>query len=132
MRSAFAVWSAFGLGLLQLLNGLFMLLAPEPWYHTIPTVPGTGPYNPHFVRDIGCAFIAAGAGLLWLWRNPRAWPAALIGCVFLGLHALIHVWDLLAGREEPAHFAIDSVLVVIPAAWALWLCWPREKLQERA
>ena len=128
MRSAFAVWSALVLGLLQLANGLFMLLAAEPWYHAIPTVPGTGPFNGHFVRDIGCAFIAAGAGLIWLSRNARAWPAALIGSVFLGLHALTHVWDLFAGREEPAHFAIDSVLVVIPAIWALWLSRPHGKL----
>jgi hypothetical protein len=35
---------------------------------------------------------------------------------------------LLAGREEFSHFAIDTVLVVIPAIWALWLSWPREKL----
>ena len=128
MRSALAVWSALVLGLLQLLNGLFMLAAPEAWYHAIPTVPGTGPFNPHFVRDIGCAFVAAGAGLIWLSRNARAWPAALIGSLFLGLHALTHVWDLLAGHEELAHFAIDTVLVIIPALWALRLSWPREKL----
>ena len=54
MRSAFVVWSAFGLGLVQALNGVLMLLAPEAWYHAVPTVPGTGPFNPHFVRDIGC------------------------------------------------------------------------------
>jgi len=128
MRSAFVIWSAMVLGLLQLLNGVFMLLAPELWYHTIPTVPGTGPFNPHFVRDIGCAFIAAGIGLVWLARNAKAWPAALIGSLFLGLHGLTHVWDLLAGREEPAHFAIDTVLVIIPAIWALWLSWPRQRL----
>lgn len=128
MRSASVVWSAMVLGVLQVLNGLFMLLAPEVWYHAVPTVPGTGPFNPHFVRDIGCAFLAGGAGLIWLSRNPRAWPAALIGSAFFGLHALTHVWDLLAGREEPTHFAIDTVPVVIPAVWMLWLSWPREKL----
>ena len=128
MRSAFVTWSAMVLGLLQLLNGLFMLLAPELWYHSIPTVPDTGPFNPHFVRDIGCAFVATGIGLVWLARNAKAWPAALIGGLFLGLHGVTHVWDLLAGREEPAHFAIDTVLVIIPAIWALWLAWPRQKL----
>ncbi len=128
MRSNFTIWSAMVLGLVQLLNGLFMLLAPEAWYHAVPTVPGTGPFNPHFVRDIGCAYAAAGASLLWLARDARAWPAALAGCGFLVLHALTHVWDLMAGREEPAHFAIDTVLVVIPAVWSLWLAWPRQKL----
>lgn len=124
MRNAFAAWSALLLGLVHLLNGLFMLLAPEPWYHAVPTVPGTGPFNPHFVRDIGCAYIAAGASLVWLARDARAWPAALAGSLFLVLHAVTHVWDLLAGREKFAHFAIDTVLVVIPAIWSMWLAWP--------
>ena len=125
MRSAFVTWPALVLGLLQLLNGLFMLLAPELWYHSIPTVPGTGPFNPHFVRDIGCAYSAAGISLLWLARDAKAWPAALAGSLFLVLHALTHVWDALAGREELAHFEIDTVLVVIPSLWSLWLAWPR-------
>ena len=124
MRNVFVTWSALPLGLVQLLNGLFMLLAPEPWYHAVPTVPGTGPFNPHFVRDIGCAYIAAGASLVWLARDARAWPAALAGSLFLVLHAATHAWDLLAGREEFAHFAIDTVLVVIPAIWSMWLAWP--------
>lgn len=124
MRNAFAAWSALLLGLVHLLNGLFMLLAPEQWYHAVPTVPGTGPVNPHFVRDIGCAYAAAGASLLWLARDAKAWPAAMAGSLFLLLHAVMHVWDLLAGREEFAHFAIDTVLVVIPAVWAMWLAWP--------
>ena len=113
------------LGSLLLLNGVFMLLAPEAWYHAVPTVPDTGPFNPHFVRDIGCAFTAAALGLLWFGREARARPAAPAGGLFLGLHALTHVWDLLAGREAPAHFAIDTVLVIVPAIWALWLSWPR-------
>jgi uncharacterized protein YjeT (DUF2065 family) len=128
MRSAFMTWPALVLGAAGVLNGLYMLVAPEAWYHAVPTVPGTGPFNPHFVRDIGCAYIAAGASLVWLWRDAKAWPAALAGSVFFVLHALTHVWDLLAGREEPVHFAIDTVLVVIPALWGLWLSWPRERL----
>lgn len=128
MRSNFVVWSAMVLGLVQMLNGLFMLFAPEAWYHAVPTVPGTGPFNPHFVRDIGCAYTVAGGTLLWLARDAKAWPAALAGGGFLILHAMTHVWDLVAGREEPAHFAIDTVLVVIPAVWSLWLAWPRQKL----
>jgi hypothetical protein len=123
--SAFKTGSAWLLGLIHAVNGLLMLAAPLAWYQAVPTVPGTGPFNPHFVRDIGSAYLAAGLGLLWLARDARAWAGAFVGSLFLGLHALTHVWDLLAGREEFAHFAIDSVLVLLPTAWALWLSWPR-------
>jgi len=112
-----------GLGLLA--NGLFMLLAPEPWYGLIPGVRETGPFNPHFVRDIDCAYGVAGASLLWLRRDGRAWPAALAGGTFLLLHAGVHVFDALQGRIELAHLANDAVAVLLPALLALALAWPR-------
>lgn len=120
--------SAIVLGAVLLANGLYMLAGAQSWYQMVPTVPDTGPFNPHFVHDIGCAYVTAGLGLFWLTRDARAWPAALAGGVFLGLHALTHVWDLAAGRESLAHFAIDVVLVIVPAPWALWLGWPPGKL----
>ncbi|MBL6749185.1 MAG: hypothetical protein ISP90_01620 [Nevskia sp.] len=113
------------LGVVLAINGIAMLAAGQTWYQLVPTVPDTGPYNPHFVHDIGCAYLAAAFGMLWLARDRLvAWPAALAGAVFQALHALTHVWDLAAGRETPLHFAIDIVLVVAPAALALWLAWP--------
>ena len=36
-----------------LLNGLAMLVAGPFWYGTVPGVTATGPFNPHFVQDIG-------------------------------------------------------------------------------
>ena len=63
------------LGLSLLANGLFMLLAPAPWYAPIPGVSATGPFNSHFVRDIGCACGIAGAALLWLMREPQTRPS---------------------------------------------------------
>ena len=42
-----------GAGLI--LNSLFMLISPATWYHKLPgAVPDFGPYNEHFIRDIGC------------------------------------------------------------------------------
>lgn len=119
--------SATILGLLLGLNALFMLALPHDWYNLVPTVPDTGPFNSHFVRDIGCAYLAAAAALLWLARDARAWPAALTGAAFQGLHALTHVWDLAAGRESFPHFAIDLVLVIVPTIWAIALAWPRQQ-----
>ncbi len=34
-------------------NGLFMLVAPSAWYQFVPGVTHTGPFNQHFIRDIG-------------------------------------------------------------------------------
>ena len=113
------------IGLLQLAIGATMLFGPQSFYDLVPGVNETGPFNPHFVRDVGSAFLVAGAGMLWFARDERARPAALAGAAFLALHALVHVWDGLAGRERPTHLAHDLPLLLGVAALALWLAWPR-------
>ena len=57
-----AAWIV-GLGLLA--NGLTMLANPDAWYGLLPGVVQTGPFNPHFVRDIGAAYLVTGATFLW-------------------------------------------------------------------
>ncbi|PPE73482.1 hypothetical protein C3942_11775 [Solimonas fluminis] len=118
------ILAVLGLGLLA--NGLFMLLAPASWYPAVPGVSATGPYNPHFIRDIGAAYSVSGAGLLALLRWPQAWPAAIAGSAFQLLHALIHVFDALQGRVAAGHLLNDALLVVVPALAALALSWPRK------
>lgn len=109
------------LALILVANGLLMLIAPEPWYHLIPGVPDTGPFNPHFVRDIGCAYLVCGAAFVWMLRDAQARPAALLAAIFLLLHALTHVWDGLAGRETVEHLISDIPGVFVLPALALWL-----------
>ena len=115
------------LALILAANGLLMLAAPEYWYNLIPGVPDTGPFNPHFVRDIGCAYLVSGAAFLWLVRDVQARPAALIAAVFLLLHALAHVWDGLAGRESLEHLIGDIPGVFLLPALALWLSCTRPR-----
>lgn len=102
-------------------NGLLMFVAPEFWYHLIPSVPSTGPFNIHFVRDIGCAYLVCGAAFFWLSRDAQARPAAFIAAIFLLLHALTHVWDGIAGRESIEHLISDIPGVFLLPAIALWL-----------
>ena len=64
------VASILGLGLAA--NGLTMLAAPVNWYAMVPGVVDTGPFNPHFVRDIGVAYFVTGGSLVGLAK----WPAA--------------------------------------------------------
>ena len=62
---------AIGLGLALAANGLLMLFDPAGWYAVAPGVPDTGPLNPHFVRDIGCAYILTGFALAGLVQRAR-------------------------------------------------------------
>ena len=112
------------LGALLAANGLFMLADPAGWYGLVPGVPMTGPLNVHFVRDIGCAYAVAGFGLAAFGLDARARGAALAGGAFLSLHALVHLWDWAAGREDLAHLVNDLPAVFAPPAIALWLAWP--------
>jgi hypothetical protein len=105
-------------------NGLFMLGDPAAWYGAVPGVAMTGPFNPHFVRDIGCAYLAAGAALIWFAVDGRARWAALAGGVFLALHALVHLADAASGRETVDGLATDLLPVFVPPALVLWLAWP--------
>jgi uncharacterized protein YjeT (DUF2065 family) len=115
----------YSLGALLALNGVAMLLAPEAWYHAVPGVTETGPFNPHFVRDIGAAYLAAGAGLAWFAARREARPAAILATVFLGVHALIHFADAMSGRETWSGLARDLPGVFLPPLLALWLVWRR-------
>jgi hypothetical protein len=111
------------LGVLLAANGIAMLVGPAAWYAAVPGVTHTGPLNFHFVRDIGCAYLMVGCALVWLAINPRAWPAALTGAVFLTLHAATHVADAAAGREALRQLLIDLPGVFVPPMIALGLAW---------
>ena len=111
------------LGWLNLANGLWMLLAPAGWYHHLPAaVPDTGPLNPHFVRDIGAAFVTIGAVLLLAAPSRRVLLAVTL---FYVLHAVVHVTDLAAGRLGAEHWLIDLPGVFLPALVLGALCLPR-------
>lgn len=123
MRKAFASI----LGILLGANGAWMLVIPLHWYAHIPGVSATGPANVHFIRDIGCAYLATALALLWFVVAPRyAWPAVLAGGAFLFLHASVHVWDIGAGREHSYRLLILTEIpaIILPALLTIWIGWP--------
>jgi uncharacterized protein YjeT (DUF2065 family) len=75
------VASVLGLGLAA--NGLTMLAVPMSWYTMVPGVVDTGPFNLHFVRDIGVAYVVTGAALVWFAKRPTARSAVQTGAAFL-------------------------------------------------
>lgn len=111
-----ASWWPIVLGLFaagNLANGLWMLAAPVHWYFHLPAnVPGSGPLNEHFVRDIGCIFFLIGVALAVAVFRPRLrLPAMLLATAFYGMHALVHVFDSLRGLFGPEQWGFDLVPV---------------------
>jgi hypothetical protein len=115
-------WVAGALGAIGALNGAFMLFDGPRWYETVPGVAHTGPFNPHFVADIGAAYLVASLALIARAWRPRYWPAAVAGAGFMVAHALIHVADV--GLHRSANPMMDVFLVIVPAALALFAAFP--------
>ena len=114
--SALSRWIILVVGLGSIANALWMLAGPMHWYTDLPAaVPDTGPFNPHFVRDIGCAFLATGAALVWAYFSPRfRLPLVTIGALFLFAHALLHAYDTLSGALGHNHWVLDLPGVYLP------------------
>jgi len=104
------------LGVALIANGVFMLVAPADWYMAVPGVTSTGPFNQHFVRDIGLIFLLLGSGFLAGAARPRSrvllWAAPSIW--LLG-HALFHLWEVAVGICSPSVIPRDFPAVTLPA-----------------
>ena len=112
-------------GLGNIGNGLWMLADPYGWYIGLPAaVPDTGPYNEHFVRDIGATFTTLGALLLSGAAVPwMGLPALVATTLFSTMHALVHVYDTARGFLAPSHWAIDFPGVYAPTILLIVLTW---------
>lgn len=121
MRTAPLVVAAV-LDALAVANGIFMLIAPGDWYLAVPGVTDTGPFNQHFVRDIGLIFVLLGGTFLVGAAQPRMrmvlWSAATL---WLCGHALFHFWEVAVGICTPAVLPRDFPAVTLPALVGLGL-----------
>ena len=117
-------WCAAILAVFNVANGLAMLFASSLWWNSVPGVPDTGPFNPHFVQDVGAAFLVAGLALAArVWR-PAYWPAAVTAAGFLVAHAAIHLVMIASGHDH--HATADIASVIVPAALALYSAFPNQ------
>ena len=123
------------LGLGAAANGLFMLVSPENGYFAVPGVTTSGPFNQHFVRDIGLIFLLVATAMLAGVARPASrvplWSTAAIS---LAGHALFHFWEVAVGICGTGALAQDFPAVTLPAiattALALWAWRDNQALSE--
>ncbi|MGI9169779.1 MAG: hypothetical protein ACR2FH_06315 [Caulobacteraceae bacterium] len=113
------------LGLVLGINGLVMLFAGQWWYGAVPGVITTGPYNPHFVMDIGLAYLVVAGALVWRAARPAAGQGAVVAAAaYLTPHALIHLIHAASHGPFAAEMARDFAGVYLPTLLVAWIAWP--------
>lgn len=115
---------AIAIGVSGAANGALMLAAPPLWYDSVPGLAHTGPFNAHFVSDIGVAYLVASLALIARAWRPHYWPAAVAGAAFMCGHAIIHVFDI--ALERTGDVGVDVWLVIAPALLAAWVAFPEK------
>ena len=125
------------LGVALIANGVFMLVALADWYVAVPGVTATGPFNQHFLRDIGLIFLLLGGAFLVgaaqphlrvaLWAAPSIW---LTG------HALFHLWEVAVGicslSVIPRDFPAVTLPAIIGIALTVWAIHQSRGLEAKA
>ncbi len=112
LDSGFVLLAILGIG--SALNGIWMLLDAAGWFARIAA--DVAPFNAHFVRDIGAAYLATGAALLLAAFRP-GWRVPLVATalVFHGLHAVGHLRETASGELASFHWLEDLPGVHLPA-----------------
>ena len=101
-----------------------MLHSPADWYLAVPGVTTTGPFNQHFIRDIGLIYLFVGTALLVGVFRPQyrilLWTTAAL---WLSGHALFHFWEVAVGICGPSALVRDFAAVTLPALIGAGLTW---------
>ncbi len=110
---------------------VLMLVSPQTWYAHHPGVADHGPLNVHFVRDIACANLVVGAGIVFATLRPRAARTLLAAAAaFLSLHAGIHLAEWLFGHGHSPAAPGEAATVYLPVLLSVWLLATARSLAE--
>jgi len=98
-------------GILYLLTGLALLLAPGWFFATIGPFP---PFNRHYMGDLGAFLLPLGVGLLLAARDPSKHKLLVrIAVGGSGLHAFNHTYDAVIDRAPLGHWLVDTLPLLI-------------------
>lgn len=121
-----------GLGVLWLLTGISIFTDPMSFYEMVPGMKLMGPFNMHFIRDVGLAFVASGGALAW-GAHVSAQRLVYAGLSWPSLHSLFHI-QIWGHRGFPFDgiFAFDLGAVIGPPLLALLAAWKFRPTGEAA
>ena len=124
------------IGVPQLAIGLWALISPQGWFDSFPGagnhwLPAYGPYNEHFIVDVGSTFVALGLALVIaaVWLDRRAVQLALIAYLAYAVpHFIYHLGadSALDGGDQVAN-GIAIGLAVLTAILLLGLTLRRPR-----
>ncbi|MEM6556838.1 MAG: hypothetical protein AAF642_13240 [Pseudomonadota bacterium] len=106
----------YAISALYLLTAIYMFVAPQAFYDQTPGVAMMGPYNTHFIRDAGLAFLTSGGALLWGTLNQNR-AMAVFGAVWPCLHAVFHIWVWIARGIPVDQIALINLFGIQLPAW---------------
>jgi len=112
--------------------GVWAYFAPLNWYTTFPGMgmswlPVLGPYNEHFVKDVGAMFLALGVlsalAVYYLANRAVIVITAASWSIFNALHLIYHVGmlhmygtrDLVLNAISLSLILVISLLLLVPA-----------------
>ena len=118
------------LGLFHAANGLAMLVSPASWASSVVHDPSPSHLEFHFIADIGMAFLASGAALIWSARRGPAFASwAIAGAAWPALHALIHVREgvMVGLPATTADILNEGIGVILAGAVGVLLAYFRQR-----
>jgi hypothetical protein len=116
------------LAVFHLANGLSMVAGPMSWYAAVPGVANAGPFNHHFVTDIGLGFVASGLLMLVGSQAGGSKSAfALAGALLPALHAALHLrtWITEGVPTDVKILASEAFGVMATGFLGLFVAWRR-------
>ncbi len=105
-----------------LLTGLYIAVLPNDFYLNAPGASATGPYNMHFIRDVGFAFLTSASAVAYGLHAGNK-PVMLFGALWLLIHGLFHLtlWAV-HGMPLDSAAVTDAAVVIAPAIALFVLC----------
>ena len=97
-----------------LLAGTAIFLAPGHFHALTPGVALFGPFNAHFIRDVGLVYVASGLVGMYAFRSGSV-QVGIAATLWSCLHAVfhLHVW-VDRGLPLDSIFLFDLSFVIVP------------------
>lgn len=118
--------------------GIFAYFAPKTWFDTFPGfglrwLPQLGPYNEHFAKDVGAAYLAFTAlSLMALAHARKQAVVPLAGAALLVFNALHFVYHLtMLHMYAPLDRALNVVLLALLVVMSVILVIPAGAVTDR-